>query len=38
MKMVYTHDWFTGFPPFNGFITIDEQTISRLEPEGFAGP
>jgi hypothetical protein len=38
MKMVYAHDWFTGFPPFNGFITIDEQTISRLEPEGFAGP
>lgn len=36
MKMVYIHNWFTGFPPFRGFITIDEQTISRLEPQGFA--
>jgi hypothetical protein len=36
MRIVYRHDWYTGFPPFTGFITIDEQTISRLEPEGFA--
>lgn len=38
MRIVYVHNWFTGFPPFNGFITIDEQTISRLEPEGFVNP
>jgi len=36
MQIVYRHDWFTGFPPFRGSIIIDEQTISRLEPEGFA--
>jgi Flp pilus assembly protein TadG len=36
MRIVYQHDWLTGFPPFSGSITIDEQTISRLEPEGFA--
>jgi hypothetical protein len=36
MRIVYDHSWFTGFPPFNGFITVDEKTISRLEPEGFA--
>jgi hypothetical protein len=36
MRIVYRHDWYSGFPPFRGFITIDEQTISRLEPEGFA--
>jgi hypothetical protein len=35
MRIVYTHDWMTGFPPFSGSITIDEQTISRLEPAGF---
>lgn len=35
MRITYRHDWYTGFPPFNGFITIDEQTITRLEPEGF---
>jgi hypothetical protein len=36
MRITYTHNWYTGFPPFDGFITIDEQTIARLEPEGFA--
>jgi hypothetical protein len=36
MRMVYIHNWLTGFPPFSGSISIDEQTISRLEPEGFA--
>jgi len=36
MRITYIHDWYTGFPPFSGSITIDEQTISRLEPEGFA--
>lgn len=35
MRIVYEHNWLTGFPPFNGQITIDETTISRVEPEGF---
>jgi hypothetical protein len=33
---VHRHDWFTQFPPFSGFITINETAISRVEPEGFA--
>lgn len=36
MRIVYQHNWLSGFPPFRGSIMIDEQTISRLEPEGFA--
>jgi Flp pilus assembly protein TadG len=36
MRIVHRHDWFTQFPPFSGFITIDETAISRVEPEGFA--
>lgn len=36
MRIVYIHSWYTGFPPFSGSFTIDEQTIARLEPEGFA--
>jgi hypothetical protein len=36
MRIIYTHDWLTGLPPWTGSITIDEQTISRIEPEGFA--
>lgn len=35
MRVIYTHDWITGFPPFSGSFTIDETTISRLEPEEF---
>ncbi len=35
MRIVYRHNWLSGFPPFRGFIMIDEQTISRLEPDGF---
>jgi len=29
------HDWITGFPPFRGNFTIDESTITRVEPEAF---
>ena len=29
------HDWITGFPPFQGFVDIDERTITRLEPNAF---
>lgn len=36
MRILYTHDWLTGIPPWTGSINIDEQTISRIEPEGFA--
>ncbi len=36
MRIVYTHRWLSGFPPFRGSVEINEQTISRLEPEGFA--
>jgi len=30
-----THDWVTNFAPFRGSITIDESTITRLEPKVF---
>lgn len=36
MRVVYTHEWVTGFPPFSGDFEIDQTTISRLEPEEFA--
>ena len=35
VRVEYTHDWITGFPPFSGSFTVDEQTITRMEPEGF---
>ena len=35
VRVEYTHDWITGFPPFSGSFTVDEQTITRLEPEAF---
>jgi hypothetical protein len=36
MRVIYTHNWLTGIPPWTGSVTIDEKTISRIEPEGFA--
>lgn len=36
MRIVYRHDWVTGFPPFSGHFIINQTTISRLEPEEFA--
>jgi len=36
MRITYNHHWYTGFPPFSGTLIIEEKTISRLEPEGFA--
>jgi hypothetical protein len=36
VRVLYTHGWMTGFPPFNGSFTIDEATVSRLEPEEYA--
>lgn len=35
VRVVVDHDWVTGFPPFQGDITIDEDAIARLEPEEF---
>jgi hypothetical protein len=36
MRIMYTHRWITGFPPFSGSFTINEATISRLEPEEYS--
>lgn len=36
MRIVYNHDWFTQFGPYNGTIEINETVISRVEPEGKA--
>jgi len=38
LRIKYTHDWLSGFPPFRGSINIDEQAIIRLEPQGVAVP
>ena len=38
LRINYTHDWLSGFPPFRGSINIDEQAIIRLEPQGVAVP
>ncbi|MFP3915227.1 MAG: TadE/TadG family type IV pilus assembly protein [Actinomycetota bacterium] len=36
MRIIYRHDYVIGLPPFSGGFTIDQTTISRLEPEEFA--
>lgn len=36
VRIIYAHSWLTNFPPFSGTVTIDEASIARLEPEGFA--
>ena len=36
VRVTYTHDWITGFPPFMGSFVVDEATVSRLEPEEYA--
>jgi Flp pilus assembly protein TadG len=35
VRVIFTHNWITGFPPFRGSIEVDESTITRLEPEVF---
>ena len=35
VRLIMTRSWITGFPPFSGTFTIDESTITRLEPEVF---
>lgn len=36
VRVTYTHDWITGFPPFVGSFIVNEATVSRLEPEEYA--
>ena len=36
MRIIYEHDYVLDFPPLTGGFTIDQSTISRLEPEEFA--
>lgn len=36
VRVILTRDWITGFPPFRGSFTINETTITRVEPEVFA--
>ena len=39
VRVMLTRSWITQFPPFNGPpFTIDESTITRLEPEAFFQP
>lgn len=35
VRIIMTHNWITNFIPFRGSITIDESTITRLEPKVF---
>ncbi len=35
VRVVLTRSWITGFGPFRGSATVDESTITRLEPEVF---
>lgn len=36
VRVIMTRSWLTGFPPFRGGSTINETTITRVEPEVFA--
>ncbi len=36
VRVIMTRSWITGFPPFRGSFTINETTITRVEPEVFA--
>jgi hypothetical protein len=38
VRIVFDHSWITGFPPFSGTFTINEATVSRLEPEEYFRP
>ena len=38
VRVILNRTWITGFPPFRGPMTIDETTITRVEPEVFAPP
>jgi Flp pilus assembly protein TadG len=36
VRIVTNQSWMTGFPPYSGNYTVDENTIVRMEPEAFA--
>jgi hypothetical protein len=36
VRIVVTHRWITQFPPFFGNLSVNENTIVRMEPEAFA--
>ena len=36
VRVTYTHNWITGFPPFINSFVVDQATVSRLEPEEYA--
>jgi len=36
VRVTYTHNWITGFPPFVNSFMVDQATVSRLEPEEYA--
>lgn len=35
VRIYFTHNWATGFPPFSGQANIDDSNINRVEPEAF---
>lgn len=35
VRVILTRSWITGFGPFDGTATVDETTITRMEPEVF---
>ena len=36
VRVILTRNWVTGFGPFSGSMTIDEATITRMEPEVYS--
>jgi hypothetical protein len=36
VRVILNRNWVTGFGPFSGAMTVDESTITRMEPEVYA--
>jgi hypothetical protein len=36
VRVILEREWVTGFGPFSGSMTVDESTITRMEPEVYA--
>jgi len=36
VRIVLTHRWISQFPPFNGNVSVNENSIVRMEPEAFS--
>jgi hypothetical protein len=36
VRVILDREWVTGFGPFSGSMTVDESTITRMEPEVYA--